>query len=48
VTKEKRMQLGDDGNVGFALPKATMMTISLMGQERQGEMLLSEMGWMGR
>jgi hypothetical protein len=48
VTKENRLQWGDYGDVGFALPKATMMTISLMGQERQDEMMLSEKGWMGR
>ena len=34
VTKENRMQLGDDGDDGFALAKATMMMIGLMGQER--------------
>jgi hypothetical protein len=48
VTKENRMQLGDDGDVGFALPKTTMMMIGLMGQARQDEMLLSEKGWMGQ
>lgn len=48
VTKENRMQLGDDGDDGFALAKATMMMIGLMGQERQDETLLSEKGWMGR
>lgn len=48
VTKENRTQLGDDGDVGFALPKATMMMMGLMGQARQDEMLLSEKGWMGQ
>lgn len=51
MTKENRMQLvdDDDGNVGFALPKATLMTMTgLMGQERQHEMMFSEKGWKAR